>query len=145
MGSVLTPPRSAAPRPSRRTALIIVAALAVAAALLSAAQWLTPSGQHVQRVTIVNPTPYHLEVDVRGVDRDHGVLLGALGRQQTRAFDDVFDQGREWIFHFSLGSDDGGELRVSREQLAGDHWTVTVPDTVAQRLAAAGLPPSPPE
>ncbi|HEV7534477.1 MAG TPA: hypothetical protein VGP90_02515 [Acidimicrobiia bacterium] len=145
MGSVLTPPRSATPRPSRRTALIIVATLAVAAALLAAAQSRTPSGQHIRRVTIVNPTPYHLEVEVRGVDHTHGVMLGALGRQQTRGFDDVFDQGREWIFHFSLGSDDGGELRISREQLAGDHWTVTVPDTVAQRLAAAGLPPSPPE
>jgi hypothetical protein len=120
-------------------------AVAAAAALLAAVQWLTPSGSFVRQVTIVNPTPYHLEVEVRGADREHGVTLGGMGRQQTRQFNDVYDQGQQWIFHFSLGSDEGGELTIARPQLAQNGWTVTVPDSVARRLASAGVPPSPPE
>jgi hypothetical protein len=145
MGSVLNPPRSSPVRNPRPTVVIAIGLIAVVFGLLFLAQRLTPSPTLVDRVTIVNPTPYHLEVDVTGAGRSHGVGLGAIGREQTRSFEDVIDQGREWIFRFTSGAADGGEVRIAREQLEHDRWRCTVPADVAQRLRTAGVPPSPHE
>jgi hypothetical protein len=145
MGSVLNPPRPPAVR-RHRPALLTAAGLAAAvAALLLATRWLTPTVSFVDRVTIDNPTPYHLEVDVIGAGRSVAVAVGALGPEQTKDFRGVIDQGREWTFRFSSGPTDGGEVRIARARLVGDRWRVTVPPDVADRLRAGGVPPSPRE
>lgn len=143
MGSVLNPPRSSATRTPRPKVVIgVVVAIASVALLFSVAQGLVRSQPFVDRVTIVNPTPYHLEVETVGVGRPHGVRLGAVGRERTKTIFDVLDQGREWIFRFTSGHGDGGEIRVSREELVRSDWRVTVPPSIGERLAAAGVAPS---
>ena len=144
MGSVLNPPRSPSVRNPRPVILAVVGVIAAVVALVFVAQRLTPSKSFVSRVTIVNPTPYHLDIDVIGAGRKVGVGLGPVRREQTKDFEDVIDQGREWIFRFRSGGTDGGEARISRTQLEHDRWRLTVPPEVTQRLQSAGLRPSPP-
>jgi hypothetical protein len=145
MSSVLTPPRSPSAPASRRTVLIAVAVAAAALGLLFAAQQLLPSTASVRRITVANRTPYHLEIDATGTGRAHAITVGAIGREQEKTFDDVIDQGREWIFRFASGGIGGGEMRVSRAQLDQEGWKITVADDVARRLQSAGVPPSPRE
>lgn len=145
MASVMNPIRPSPVRRPRQAMIVGVAVVATALGLLFIAQRLTPSKSFVARLTVVNPTPYHLEVDVRGTDEAPGVALGPVGRELSREFHDVIDQGRQWTFVFKSGGSDGGQLQVLREQLERDRWRVTVPPDVAQRLAAAGVPQSPRE
>jgi hypothetical protein len=53
--------------------------------------------------------------------------------------EEVADQGREWVFRFSYGGVDAGELVLSRDRLARDGWNITVPSAVAERLRDAGV------
>jgi hypothetical protein len=143
VSSVLDPPRSPSVRNPRPVALFVAGAIAVVVALVFVAQQLTPSKSFVSRITVVNPTPYHLEIDVIGAGRQVGVGLGPIRREQTKDFEDVIDQGREWIFRFHSGGTDGGEARIPRTRLEQDRWRLTVPPEVAQRLQSAGVRPSP--
>jgi hypothetical protein len=125
--------------------VIGVAVAAVALALVFAGQQLLPTGATVRRITVNNPTPYHLEIDAAGTGPARAVTLGPIGREHEKTFEGVIDQGDEWIFRFASGGTDGGEIRVSRAQLEQDGWKVTVSDDVARRLRSAGVPPSPHE
>jgi hypothetical protein len=122
---------------------IAAAVVVVAGGLFLVRQHLVPSRSRVDRVTIVNPTPYDLEIDVAGAGHATGLTLGAVGRDQTKAIEDVLDQGQQWVFTFRHGHDEAGTLTVAKDQLARDHWQVTVPASVANLLAAAGASPSP--
>ena len=145
MSSVLNPPRPPSARAPRRTVIIAIAAAVAALALLLAAQRLLPAAASVRRVTVANPTPYHLEIDATGVGRAHAVTLGPIGREQEKTFDDVIDQGGAWIFRFASGGTAGGEMRVARAELDRNGWKITVADDIGRRLRAAGVPPSPRE
>jgi hypothetical protein len=128
---------------SRRAIGLAVAGVLAAAALFAVVQRLAHTPSKVERVTIVNPTPYDLEVEVSGADRSTGLTLGAVDREQTKTIEDVIDQGDQWVFRFSRGHDAVGDLTLSKDQLGRDHWRVPVPSSVAGRLAAAGAAPSP--
>ena len=142
MGSVMNPPRPPAVR-SRRPALLLGVLIVIAAAgAYQLIQGLDPSKSFVDRVTIVNPTPYELEVEVSGPDRASTIDLGTVPREQTKTFEDVLDQGDGWTFRFALAHLQGGEITVTRDDLARGEWRVTVPSAVADRLAAAGASPS---
>jgi hypothetical protein len=96
----------------------------------------------VDRLTVVNPTPYGVNVAVRAGPDDGRYLLGWIAGAGERTIRDVADQGPTWIFSFSYAGADGGESQVSRDELAANGWRVEVPPTVADRLAAAGLQPA---
>ena len=143
MTPTLTRPR---PVPLRKAGGNLLLAASVGAVLLVAivmepAQRL-PS--FTDRVMVTNPTPYHVEVDVRGGENQSWFSLGGFARESSRTSYEVIDQGRQWVFHFTAGGRDGGDLVVPRDQLRANRWRVTVPDAVADRLAAQGLAPSAP-
>jgi hypothetical protein len=96
----------------------------------------------VDGVTIVNPHAWSVEVSVTGREGDGWTGVGTVGREQTQTFEEVMDQGRSWIFRFSYGGVDGGELVVSRGQLERARWTITVPEVFSARMRAAGIEPS---
>jgi hypothetical protein len=54
----------------------------------------------------------------------------------------VIDQGEQWVFRFTYGGVDGGELVVPRTELEASGWKVTVPQQFAERMRAAGVGPS---
>jgi hypothetical protein len=145
MSSVLDPPRPSPARAPRRMVLIGVVAAVAALALVVAVQGLLPSAAATRRITVNNPTQFHLEIDAAGTGSARAVTVGAIGREQEKTFDGVIDQGEQWIFRFASGGSDGGEMRLSRAQLEQGGWKFTVTDDVARRLRAAGVPPSPRE
>lgn len=143
MGSLLNPVRRTGVRFRRPIVLVgLVAIIAALLLLLGLKQLLNPSASLVDRVTIVNPTPYQISLRVSRAGWDTGTALGTVAHGATKTFDDVLDQGEHWIFRFSASDLDGGELSVTREDLSRGHWNLTIPGAVAERLAAAGASPS---
>ena len=113
-----------------------VGAVAVVALAMAPAQRL-PS--FVDRVTVTNPTPYHVEVDVRGAGDRSWLALGGFPAESTRTSYEVIDSGREWVLRFSAGGRNAGELTVTRAELEANRWRVQIPPVVADRLEAEGL------
>jgi hypothetical protein len=146
MSPVLNPPRSAPAQGPKPAVLIgIVSAVAGAIALALLVRVLIPSVPFVDRVTVVNPTVFHVEVEVGSIEDAGGLVLGAVAREQTQSFADVLDQGRRWVFRFSSGGQLGGQVVLSRDEMEKSGWRVTVPPEVSERLRANGLLPSAPE
>jgi hypothetical protein len=140
MSSVLTPPR-----PTRRHEIrpvLLVVALAGALGFFALLRWAIPSVAFVDHVAVVNPSVYALEVEVGGAEHHGRVGLGTVQRESTARFEEVVDQGDQWVFRFTSAGEPGGELTVSRQKLEADRWRVRVPQEVGDRLRAAGLPPS---
>ena len=143
MSPVLDPPRSAPAQGPKPAVLIgIAGALGGALVLTLLFRSLLPSVPFVERVTVVNSTVFHLEVEVSGDHDDGWLVLGAVGREQTQDFTAVLDQGRRWAFRFSSGGEQGGQFVLSRDELDRSGWRVTVPPEVGERLRGSGLLPS---
>lgn len=144
MTPVLTRPRPAPPRSRGEILTVVVAAVGGLALLLVvfSALRLPP---FVDAITISNPHEWHVEVEVDGPDRSSWIGLGGVGRATTHTYRSVIDSGKEWMFRFSYGGRDGGELTLSRAELERGGWKVTVPDEFVRRMRAAGVPPSQPE
>jgi hypothetical protein len=114
------------------------------AATVLVALWsaLRPPG-FVERLTLVNDSVYDVDVRVSG-GRDAPILrLGTVPRERENRMRAVLDQGRDWVFRFTYGGQDGGTLVVDRDELERAGWTLSVPATVERQLQRHGLPPSP--
>lgn len=97
----------------------------------------------VPRITFDNPTPYALDVEVSPGPGAGWTSAGSVRQQSSAEVQEVIDQGPEWIFRFDSQGESGGELRLSRAELAASDWHVAIPAEVGRRLAEAGAPPNP--
>ena len=117
-----------------------ILALAVIIGVMAAVEGPT----FVDRLSIRNATPYTLEVDVTGADRDGRLPLGPVSSGGRLNLRDVVDKGDRWIVHVSSAGIDGGEVAVTRDGLERSGWVITIPDEVTNRLAQNGAtPPAP--
>ncbi len=141
MTGLRTPPR---PVPLMRRPVVIglLALAAVAVAFGIGVGSMTRESALVAAVTVDNPTPYNLQVDVAAPGGEEVVELGTVPREGSRAFEQVVDQGGQWAFRLTFGGREVGEIVVSRAQLEEAGWRVSVPGDVARALAEAGHPPS---
>lgn len=141
MTGLRTPSR---PVPSiRRPVVLGVVALAVVAVAFGIAVGsLTREAAFVAQVTVENPTPYNLQVDLGASEEGRVLELGTVPRESSRSFEQVVDQGAQWVFRLSFGGKDVGEVVVPRRQLEEDGWRVAVPGSIGRDLAEAGHPPS---
>jgi hypothetical protein len=138
MNSVLTPPRP----PSARlagAAIVLIAVAGTVGVLFALARIDVGESTTYRRVTVDNPSPYNVNVQVAGAQRAGWLDLGSFAREARRTVEEVADQGPQWVFHFSYGGVDAGELVISRERLADERWTITVPAGVREHLRQAGL------
>lgn len=136
----IRPGKALTRRPFAAIGLAVGGAVLVGFAFV-ASSWLQgPS--FVPRLTIDNPTVYQLEVEVGRPGQDAVVGLGPIRRESTRRFEEVGDQGDRWVFRFSYGGRDAGDLVSTRAQLEQAQWRIVVPQEVGDRLRDAGLPPS---
>ncbi len=119
-----------------------LAGIAVAALALVVVVPATRPPSFVDRVTIVNPHAWSIEVSMGGREGGGLIGVGTVGREQNQTFEEVMDQGPSWIFHFAYGGVDGGELVIGRAQLERARWTITVPEEFPARMRAAGVEPS---
>ena len=137
---------TACPKPKPRPMLIATVAgvtvLAVGVLLLASALFLR-SPRFVDRITISNPTAYHLDVSFSDDGRQSWVGVGTVGRHSTETLQDVIDQGSTWSIRFSYAAQTAGELHRSRAELVSASWRIEVPLEFGQRLEAAGIKPPP--
>ena len=90
-------------------------------------------------VTIENDTPYDLTVRVSDATGRHWMGFALENAQSTFTVQHPIDQGAVWIFSYGQG----GEHRVERSALRDAGWSYRVPASVADRMADAGITPSP--
>jgi hypothetical protein len=138
VNTVLTPPRRQSAQLAT-VAVVLIAFAVVIAVAFPVARLAVGEPTSFRQLTVHNPTPYLVNVDVSRAERDGWLDVGSFRREQDRTVEELVDQGRQWVFRFSYGGVEGGELVVSRQQLARDGWKVTVPTDVTERLRRAGL------
>ncbi len=135
-----TETRTTPSRPARTGGLLAAAVGGIAAVALASSS-LSPS-PFVERVTIVNPTPYQLNVALAAVGSSGSLDLGTAARDNAMEVERVFDPGSRWILRLSYAGTPAGEVAVSRSDLADAGWLVEVPPAVGDRLRAEGFAPS---
>jgi hypothetical protein len=132
------PPRA---RPDVRWLLWVVPVLVAGIGVVLVGSWLFRGPEFVDEITIVNDTPFDVNVDVAGSD---GRVLGLkyVLAGETAVVHDVADQGDTWDFQFSYGGTDAGTLRRGRSTLERDDWAIEVPQEVADVLERNGHEPA---
>jgi hypothetical protein len=93
----------------------------------------------VESLTVVNPTAYDIDVDVTDGARDGWIRLGEVEDSGTTQFEVVLDQGAVWIVRLADG--EGGELRLTRDELERADWRIEVPRDTDARLRPSWGPP----
>ena len=116
----------------------VAAVVVIAVALLPGMQLPT----FVRRVTVTNATSYGIDVQVTNPQRDGWIDLGGYPPLTTRAVDQVVDQGPNWVFRFTYGGDDIGQIAMTKAELKRANWQVTIPAELGERLVAVGRPAS---
>jgi len=139
MTPTVTRARRLVPRDRRQIAGDVLLAVAALVTVVCASLLDRPPAV-VHHLAIANPTLFQVEVDVR--TEAEGALwlpLGGIRRESTRTVEEVLDQGPRWVFRFSYGGYETGELAISRAELRRAGWRLTIPSEVGERLAAAGF------
>jgi hypothetical protein len=97
----------------------------------------------VDRITIENPTDYDITVDVSNREGRYWMSAGTLRRRSTEDLEQIIDQGEAWILRFRAQGEEGGQLRLTRDELRAARWRIRVPDSVIEELQAKGalVPP----
>lgn len=141
MSPVVTP---APPARIRRRGDILLVLAGVLTLVVVVAVFLPAAGTpgHIENITVTNPHEWPANVEAAGENRQGWVGMGAVDATGTRAFEEILDQERLWVFRFSYAGVDAGELMISRADLQRSGWRITVPDEFANRLGAAGVGPS---
>jgi hypothetical protein len=128
--------------PRRVQPLWIVLAVVAVFGLIVVSR-VVPDPAVVERVTIRNDTEFDLDVDAAASDHDGWTPVGIALAGSDRAFEQVIDHGDQWVFRFRGQGRDGGEVPVTRSELAANDWVLEVPASVADRIRATGAPASP--
>ena len=135
------------PRPapsSSAIALLPYGLAAIAAVVLAVvAAGLARGPAFVDRVDVVNRSPYELLVDIQRGPDEGWVRIGYIDQDASTSVREVLDQGDRWTFRFRAQGREGGRITLSRADLARADWRLDVPAEVEARLRAAGAPPSP--
>jgi hypothetical protein len=121
----------------------IVAATVALVVILGAGIRLLDEPDRVARLTVANPSEYVVDVSITSGGHRGRLLLSGVPVQATREYHDVLDAGATWVFSFRAQGRDGGEMTVSRADLATSGWHVTIPAPVIDRLRTGGAPANP--
>lgn len=142
----MSPPTRTDPTPvlrhRRGSVLGVLLGTAASPAVLGVVAPMMRLPHQVPKLVVSNPTVYQMNVQVTGDPSSGWMDLGGVGRERTKTIEEVADQGERWVFRFSYGGVDAGQLVVERSALETAGWRITLPDGTTDRLRAAGLPPS---
>jgi hypothetical protein len=144
MSPVLSRPRArAAPALFRRDVLIATLAAVITISALFLCYTALQGPRFVDRVTVVNTTPYLADIEVTSQTRDGWLKLGPVSPGEQHDFGSVVDQGDRWIFHVTTGPHDGGEFSLTKNELEHQQWRIVIPLEVHHRLETDGAVPHP--
>lgn len=118
----------------------LIGALAALALVVLVMRLFTETS-YIERIAFENPTAYDLSIEAGGPDRGGWLAIATARRESTTVAEEVLDIGDEWVFRFSAQGESGGEVRLTRAQLASDDWRVCIPERVGQQLQAVAAPP----
>ena len=124
------------PRP-----LIIFVAIGLVVAALRAPKLALPT--KVQTLTIDNPSAYTVTIEASNGNESGWSPVAVVPAQQTTAVNELNDEGPEWSLRFTSQGSQFTGYQVRRSDLAASGWHYSVPDDVAARLQAQGVPTSP--
>lgn len=141
MPRVLTQAQRPGSRATNDVVTLVVAAVLFGVCLMVVAPSLQVPAA-VDRLSIRNPHPWSITVEVTNAHRDGWLRLGVAEPESTRAFEAVMDQGDTWIARLGYAGHEV-DVRLARADLEQSDWTVSVPDELARRLRGAGVPESP--
>jgi hypothetical protein len=140
MNELRTKARDTGWRRRRRTIptrLIDVVVAAIFAVIVTAFAVDSPS--RTPDIAIKNGTPYDVTIKVSDGNGDDWMGFALVDAQSEVVVRAPVDHGSEWTLSFGRG----GEYPITRSELEQAGWRMRVPDAVAERLAAAGIAPSP--
>ena len=129
-------------RPSLPRAGLLAGTAAAGLLVLAILLGSSSDPRRVPELTVVNPSPFQVNVEISTAGEEDWLDLGAVGRERSRTVEELPDLGGGWVFRFSSGGIDGGRLELSRAALDEARWSITVPSEVIERFAGAGLRPS---
>jgi hypothetical protein len=142
MSPVLTRPRPrSGPALVRRDLRVAVFAGALLITAIAGVHAALRGPDFVERVTVVNETPYLVDIEITNDSRDAWLKLGPVEPRARHTFGNVVDQGGHWVFHVTTGQYDGGEFSLRRAELDRTQWRVTIPEDVRERLESGGAFP----
>jgi hypothetical protein len=140
----MTQATMARPHVPRRTfpPISVIALFVIGAVVCAAMAYVLRDPAFVDRVTIDNPSATEVDVDVRPSTAGARLAVAAVPPDSQATTLDVLDQGDDWIFNFSSGGIDGGDLHVTRAELAADGWRVVVPPEAIDRMQSGSFAPA---
>ena len=97
----------------------------------------------VPTLTVDNPTPYDVRVDVRGDDTDGWTVLTSVRQHCATSVESSIDRGARWVFRLRAQGRALAEFTISRSELEQARWHFTVPATVGDDWEAGGIPHPP--
>jgi len=89
--------------------------------------------------TVENDTAYDLTIKVSNAEGKEWMAFALVNAQSQSIVRAPIDQGSTWTFSYGAG----GEYKLDRSALQESGWRIRVPPSVPDRLAAAGIAPSP--
>jgi hypothetical protein len=146
----MSPPTAVHPsRPQQAGSLLrrirpldaLIAALVMAMILPLSRIALQPN--YIETISFENPNVYDLGVEVSDAGRTGWMAVTTARRNTATIAEDVYDIGDVWVFRFTAQGKEGGELRLTRSDLAGDGWRLRIPEQVGAQLHAKGAPEQP--
>jgi hypothetical protein len=98
---------------------------------------------YIKSISFENPSAYDLNVEVSDAGRTGWMAVATARRNGTTVAQDIYDIGSDWVFRFTAQGQAGGEVRVTRSDLAGDGWHLRIPEGIGAQLQAKGAPEQP--
>jgi hypothetical protein len=121
----------------RWTGETVAAIVSVTVALVAGLVMTAAEPARVDQLSVTNPSDHEIGVRVGNLQ------LADVQAGTTRQYRGVFDEGQRWSFTFASQGIEAGAIEIDRSELAGDDWTVVIPDDVIDTLRAAPIEPVP--
>ena len=120
----------------------VIAIIVTACVLLIVAARVLASDSFVPRVHVDNGSEYGVNVRVTDGSVDGWTPLGTAQPNRSTTFEEVYDEGRTWVFEFGYGGFNQS-TSMSRTELEHAGWRVQVPAELIRELHRARIPATP--
>jgi hypothetical protein len=94
-------------------------------------------------LTIDNPSPYDVKVDVSGDNGSTWTVLTTARQNCAAMVESPIDRGDTWLFRLRAQGLVSREITVDRSDLERANWHFAVPRDIAQQWEASGVPHPP--